>query len=229
MRILSKFIIQGFFLANIFKFGAVAVAATAILSSSAAAQGGFIGAEGALLQSKLKLDYPFLNQLDDPKDSSMEFGLKAGYDFDTFRIWGGLSLRTEGSQIYNNPNLTNGIDTLNINGKFIWQTNNILLGVNYTPPLNYKYKLSLGAYTGLSIVKGEFNGEVQSTNVANQLGYDSKSGVGNLFGAKLGAIYEVDKNNEIEFGIKGDYQTTTIDEYNNIRNYGLYIGYNLKF
>ena len=215
-------------MANIFKFGAAAIAATAILSSSAAAQGGFVGVEGALLQSQLKLDYPFSNLLDDPKDTSMELGLKGGYDFDTFRIWGGLSLRTAGSQIYNS-NLTNGSDTVKINGKFIWQTNNILLGVNYTPPLNYKYKLSLGAYTGLSIVKGEFNGEVTSPNVANALGYDSKSGVGNLFGAKLGAIYEVDTNNEIEFGIKGDYQTTTIDEYNNIRNYGLYIGYNLKF
>ena len=215
-------------MANIFKFGAAAIAATAILSSSAAAQGGFVGVEGALLQSQLKLDYPFSNLLDDPKDTSMELGLKGGYDFDTFRIWGGLSLRTAGSQIYNS-NLTNGSDTVKINGKFIWQTNNILLGVNYTPPLNYKYKLSLGAYTGLSIVKGEFNGEVTSSNVANALGYDSKSGVGNLFGAKLGAIYEVDRNNEIEFGIKGDYQTTTIDEYNNIRNYGLYIGYNLKF
>ena len=46
---------------------------------------------------------------------------------------------------------------------------------------------------------------------------------------KLGGIYEVVENNEIEFGIKGDYQITTIDEYNNIRNYGLYVGYNLKF
>ena len=217
-------------MANIFKFGAAAIAATAILSSSAAAQGGFVGVEGALLQSQLKLDYPFSNLLDDPKDTSMELGLKGGYDFDTFRIWGGLSLRTAGSQIYNS-NLTNGSDTVKINGKFIWQTNNILLGVNYTPPLNYKYKLSLGAYTGLSIVKGEFNGQAESLNASGPytLGYHSKSGVGNLFGAKLGGIYEVDRNNEIEFGIKGDYQTTTIDEYNNIRNYGLYIGYNLKF
>ena len=211
---------------NIFKFSAAAIAATAILSSSAAAQGGFIGAEGALLQSQLKLDYPFSNLLDDPKDSSMELGLKAGYDFDTFRIWGGLSLRTAGSEIYNS-NLTDGSNTGSINGKFIWQTNNILLGVNYTPPLNYKYKLSLGAYTGLSIVKGEFNGDAQYATYT--YGYHSKSGVGNLFGVKLGTIYEVDKNNEIEFGIKGDYQTTTIEEYNNIINYGLYIGYNLKF
>ena len=211
---------------NIVKFGAAALAATAILSSNAVAQGGFAGVEGGLLQSKLKLDYPFSNLLDNPKDTSMELGLKGGYDFDTFRIWGGLSIRTASSQIYYLQNLTNGSDTVNINGKFIWQTNNILLGANYTPSLNYKFKLSLGAYTGLSIVKGEFNGEVSGSY---PLGYDSKSGVGNLFGVKLGAIYEVDKNNEIEFGIKGDFQTTTIEEYDNIRNYGLYVGYNLKF
>ena len=46
---------------------------------------------------------------------------------------------------------------------------------------------------------------------------------------KLGGIYEVVKNNEIEFGIKGDYQTTGIEDYDNIFNYGVYVGYNYKF
>ena len=220
-------------MANIFKFGAAAIAATAILSSSAAAQGGFVGVEGALLQSQLKLDYPFSNLLDDPKDTSMELGLKGGYDFDTFRIWGGLSLRTAGSQIYNS-NLTNGSDTVKINGKFIWQTNNILLGANYTPPLNYKFKLSLGAYTGLSIVKGEFTGQAQFTaqnrngTYRREYSDNSVTKVGSILGGNLGAIYEVVENNEIEFGIKGYYQTTNITEYNNIINYGLYVGYNYK-
>ena len=216
-------------MANIFKFGAAAIAATAILSSSAAAQGGFVGVEGALLQSQLKLDYPFSNLLDDPKDTSMELGLKAGYDFDTFRILGGYSYRSQGSQKYN---LRSGNDFNDfIDGEFSWQTNNIFLGVNYTPSLSNNFKLSLGAYTGLSIVKGEFNGQAESLNASGPytLGYHSKSGVGNLFGAQLRGIYEVDRNNKIEFGIKGDYQTTTIHEYNNIRNYGLYVGYNLKF
>lgn len=46
---------------------------------------------------------------------------------------------------------------------------------------------------------------------------------------KLGGIYEVVENNEIEFGIKGDYQTTDIKDYDNILNYGVYVGYNYKF
>ncbi|WP_086318819.1 hypothetical protein [Campylobacter devanensis] len=46
---------------------------------------------------------------------------------------------------------------------------------------------------------------------------------------KLGGIYEVVENNEIEFGIKGDYQTTDIEDYDNILNYGVYVGYNYKF
>lgn len=46
---------------------------------------------------------------------------------------------------------------------------------------------------------------------------------------KLGGIYEVVENNEIEFGIKGDYQTTGIEDYDNILNYGIYVGYNYKF
>ena len=46
---------------------------------------------------------------------------------------------------------------------------------------------------------------------------------------KLGGIYEVVENNEIEFGIKGDYQTTGIEDYDNILNYGIYVDYNYKF
>lgn len=42
---------------------------------------------------------------------------------------------------------------------------------------------------------------------------------------KLGGIYEVVENNEIEF----DYQTTGLDAYDNILNYGVYVGYNYKF
>ena len=220
-------------MANIFKFGAAAIAATAILSSSAAAQGGFVGVEGALLQSQLKLDYPFSNLLDDPKDTSMELGLKGGYDFDTFRILGGYSYRSQGSQKYN---LRSGNDFNDfIDGEFSWQTNNIFLGVNYTPSLSNNFKLSLGAYTGLSIVKGEFTGQAQFTaqnrngTYRREYSDNSVTKVGSILGGKLGAIYEVVENNEIEFGIKGDYQTTNITEYNNIINYGLYVGYNYKF
>ncbi|MDY3133018.1 MAG: hypothetical protein SPI60_02480 [Campylobacter lanienae] len=222
-------------MANIVKFGAATIAATAILSSGATAKELFVGVEGALLQSQVKLE-PFFNQLDDPKDTSIELGLKAGYDFDTFRIWGGYSYRSQGSQKYNFRDGNGFID-----GEFSWQANNILIGADYTPSLSNNFKLSLGAYTGLSIVKGEFTGQGRYTSgvltysryTSGTLTYTysdgSETGVGNLLGVKLGAIYEVVENNEIEFGIKGDYQATSIEEYDNIINYGLYVGYNYKF
>ncbi|WP_086244991.1 outer membrane beta-barrel protein [Campylobacter devanensis] len=211
---------------NIVKFGAAAIAATAILSSSAAAQGVFVGVEGALLQSQVKLDDIYPSVLDDPKDTSIELGLKGGYDFDAFRVWGGYSYRTKGSEDYN---MKDGADF--INGEFNWQTHNILVGADYTPSLTDSFKLALGAYTGLSIVKGEFSGQAEYTIDGVKYGIDNDptTGTGALFGLKLGGIYEVVENNEIEFGIKGDYQTTGIEDYDNILNYGVYVGYNYKF
>ncbi|WP_086296073.1 outer membrane beta-barrel protein [Campylobacter devanensis] len=211
---------------NIFKFGAAAIAATAILSSSAVAQGVFVGVEGALLQSQVKLDDIYPSVLDDPKDTSIELGLKGGYDFDAFRVWGGYSYRTKGSEDYN---MKDGTDF--INGEFNWQTHNILVGADYTPSLTDSFKLALGAYTGLSIVKGEFSGQAEYTTdgLTYVMDNDSTTGTGAIFGLKLGGIYEVVENNEIEFGIKGDYQTTGIEDYDNILNYGVYVGYNYKF
>ncbi|WP_096026526.1 outer membrane beta-barrel protein [Campylobacter lanienae] len=215
---------------NIVKFGAVVVAATAILSSSAAAQGGFVGVEGVLLQSQVKLDDIYPSVLDDPKDTSIELGLKAGYDFDVFRVWGGYSYRTKGSE---DDNMKDGADF--INGEFNWQTHNILVGADYTPSLTDSFKLTLGAYTGISIVRGEFTGQAQFTTQDSYGTYEftlsdnSITGVGSIWGAKLGGIYEVVENNEIEFGIKGDYKITDIEDYDNILNYGVYVGYNYKF
>ncbi|WP_086267901.1 outer membrane beta-barrel protein [Campylobacter devanensis] len=211
---------------NIFKFGVAAIAATAILSSSAAAQGVFVGVEGVLLQSQVKLDDIYPSVLDDPKDTSIELGLKGGYDFDAFRVWGGYSYRTKGSEDYN---MKDGTDF--INGEFNWQTHNILVGADYTPSLTDSFKLALGAYTGLSIVKGKFSGQAEYTTdgLTYVMDNDSTTGTGAIFGLKLGGIYEVIENNEIEFGIKGDYQTTGIEDYDNILNYGVYVGYNYKF
>ena len=213
-------------MANIAKIGLQVLVATTLMSSAAAAENIFVGVEGALLQSKVKLDDIYPSVIDDPKDTSIELGLKAGYDFDAFRVWGGYSYRTKGSEDYN---MKDGAGF--INGEFNWQTHNILIGADYTPSLTDSFKLALGAYTGLSIVKGEFSGKSEYTiDGVKHTGNDvSKTDTGALFGLKLGGIYEIVENNEIEFGIKGDYQTTGIEDYDNILNYGVYVGYNYKF
>ncbi|MBO7155584.1 MAG: hypothetical protein J6V67_06815 [Campylobacter sp.] len=213
-------------MANIVKFGVKVLAATALMSSAAAAEGLFVGVEGALLQTQIELNDDYPSTIDDLKDTSVELGLKAGYDFDAFRVWGGYSYRTKGSE---DVNYKNGGDYLK--GEFNWQTHNILVGADYTPSLTDSFKLALGAYTGLSIVKGEFSGEGEYTIAPYHytLSSDSVTGTGALFGLKLGGIYEVVENNEIEFGIKGDYQTTGIEDYDNALSYGVYVGYNYKF
>ncbi|MBR2917196.1 MAG: hypothetical protein IKC25_00455, partial [Campylobacter sp.] len=83
-------------MANIAKIGLQVLVATTLMSSAAAAENIFVGVEGALLQSKVKLDDIYPSVIDDPKDTSIELGLKAGYDFDAFRVWGGYSYRTKG-------------------------------------------------------------------------------------------------------------------------------------
>lgn len=208
---------------NIVKFGTKVLVATALMSSVAAAENIFVGVEGALLQSQVKLDDIYPSVIDDPKDMAIELGLKVGYDFDIFRVWGGYSYRTKGSEDYNIKGPNGFVD-----GEFSWQTHNILVGADYTPSLTDSFKLALGAYTGLSIVKGEFSGKAKyaAYNIMSDV---SKTDTGALFGLKLGGIYEVVQNNEIEFGIKGDYQTTGLDAYDNILNYGVYVGYNYKF
>lgn len=213
-------------MANIVKFGTKVLVATALMSSVAVAENIFVGVEGALLQSQVKLDDIYPSVIDDPKDTSIELGLKTGYDFDAFRVWGGYSYRTKGSEDYNIKGPNGFVD-----GEFSWQTHNILVGADYTPSLTDSFKLAVGAYTGISIVKGEFSGKSEYIiDGVKHTGNDvSKTDTGALFGLKLGGIYEIVQNNEIEFGIKGDYQTTGLDAYDNILNYGIYVGYNYKF
>lgn len=178
-------------MANIVKFGVKVLVATALMSSTAAAEGLFVGVEGALLQTQIELNDDYPSTIDDLKDTSVELGLKAGYDFDAFRVWGGYSYRTKGSE---DVNYKNGGDYLK--GEFNWQTHNILVGADYTPSLTDSFKLALGAYTGLSIVKGEFSGEGEYTidPYHYTLSSDSVTGTGALFGLKLGGIYEVVEN-----------------------------------
>ena len=78
-------------------------------------------------------------------------------------------------------------------------------------------------------ISGFASGINEAYESINTFRDNSITRVGSILGGNLGAIYEVVENNEIEFGIKGDYQTTNITEYNNIINYGLYVGYNYKF
>ena len=186
----------------------------------------FVGVEGALIQTKVTLNDEYPSVLDDLSDSSVELGFRAGYDFGDYRVWGGYAYRTKGSE---DVDYKNGGDYLK--GEFSWTTHNILVGADYTPTIAESFKLVLGAYTGISFVKGEFEGSGHYTRwpYTYTLSSDSVSGTGALIGAKVGGLYAINDNNEIKLGVKADYQSTGIEDFDNATNYGVYLGYNYKF
>ncbi|MCD8213144.1 MAG: hypothetical protein LUC34_03700 [Campylobacter sp.] len=85
----------------------------------------------------------------------------------------------------------------------------------------------LGAYTGVARI---------NLKISDEDGDLKKNTTGWLTGAKLGGIYEIDANNEIEFGYKleyAKYSTIHIDDDVHAKakelSHGLFVGYNYKF
>lgn len=67
---------------------------------------------------------------------------------------------------------------------------------------------------------------------SNYYAYTNEKTLGLVLGGKLGGIYSLDSNNDIEFGVKADktwfrkiYQTDNVKQ----TKYGIYAGYTYKF
>lgn len=211
-------------MSNIVKFGTKVLVASALMSSAVLAEGTFVGVEGAFVQSKMGLG---VEDISDPKDGAFQLGIKAGYDFDYYRLWAGYSYQTEASET---QTLSNGKDSIDL--KFAWSAHNFLVGADYTPSITESFKAVVGAYGGLSVIKAknQTDGKITfggSTYTGN--GSQSKTDTGAIVGLRLGGIYAVDANDEIEFGLKTDYTKTGNDKADDVTSYGVYVSYNYKF
>lgn len=192
-----------------------------LVCSSVLAQGAFVGFE---------VDYSFKSnnkiKEDDGEsskyhDNQFGLGVKAGYDFDVARVYGKYSYSLKASQ---------EISDRKGHEKYDWKTHRFLLGADYTPQIAQDFKLVLGGYTGLAVQKT--TADVHEFNIgkyiikANQKGW--------VLGAKIGGIYSINANNEVEFGYRADrtdYRASkkleSVD--NKETNHGFYLGYNYKF
>ncbi|MBR6952804.1 MAG: hypothetical protein IKH66_03185 [Campylobacter sp.] len=197
------------------------VLASSLMANFASANSVFVGFDGVYnIKSELELDAG--NVSGKIKDSTFGLGLKVGYDFDLFRVYGEYLYKTKAKDSYSD----NDGESL-----YEWNAHQFLIGADYTPRLMENFKFVLGAYTGIS----RLNYEISTTDIV--LGnYDDKvNKTGWLLGAKIGGIYELNSNNEIEFGVKGDYVNYgSVSDYDGSldfteMNYGLYLGYNFKF
>ena len=213
-------------MANIVKFGAKVLVATALLSSAAAAEGTFVGFEGALLQSTLNPNVNGFKLLgDDPKDTAFDLGFKVGQDFGDYRVWAGYAYRTAAKESYS-VTAAAGSATYDVE----WKSHNFLVGGAYTPAITESFRALVGGYIGIArtTIDEAGTGTIPSLNF-NWSGSSSTSGTGVLVGAKLGSIYAINDNNEIEFGLKVDYTDTGVEWLDSTTNYGIYVGYNYKF
>ena len=178
--------------------------------SFAMAEGAFIGYEGGYsFASNVKLSEA--NDGARLRKGQFNSGVKAGYDFDSFRAYGAYfySFQTK-KQIEDDD------DRFTVK----WKKHSLLAGVDYTPSITKDIKLVAGGYTGvsrLSITRDDVNKKFYDT--------------GFVLGAKFGAEYLLDQNNILEAGMKTDYTFYKADDVSKVResNIGLYVGYTYKF
>ncbi|MGH1600748.1 outer membrane beta-barrel protein [Campylobacter majalis] len=174
-----------------------------VCASAAFAEGAFVGVNaGYDIRSQLKADG------DKVKDSRPTIELKAGYDFDIFRVYGSYEYGFEAKD---------SID----GSKLKYKTHKFLLNADYTPEITTDLKLVAGGYVGASYLK---------LKVFDEAGTNKVSDTAPIIGLRLGAQYSLDTNNAIEFGVKTDYAKHKRDgESAKNTNTGLYLGYNYKF
>ena len=178
--------------------------------SFAMAEGAFIGYEGGYsFASNVKLSEA--NDGARLRKGQFNSGIKAGYDFDSFRAYGAYfySFQTK-KQIEDDD------DRFTVK----WKKHSLLAGADYTPSITEDIKLVLGGYTGVSRL-------LISRDDTDHKFYDT----GFVLGAKFGAEYLLDQNNILEAGMKTDYTFYKADDVSRVResNIGLYVGYTYKF
>ena len=179
--------------------------------SFAMAEGAFIGYEGGYSFASNWKEKTTDGESGSVRKGQFNSGVKAGYDFDSFRAYG--------AYFYNFQTKKELEDD---GEKYIikWNKHSFLAGADYTPSITSDVKLVAGAYTGVSRIKFK----VDNSDSAQH-------STGLVLGTKLGAAYLLDQNNILEAGVKADYTFyKKIDEVK-VResNIGLYVGYTYKF
>ncbi|HED7317335.1 TPA: outer membrane beta-barrel protein [Campylobacter coli] len=211
------------------KFLSVIVGIALFSSSALAAEesGFFIGADAAYVQTKVKGDLKH-NKTGavfngDLSSSIPILGLRMGYRFnDLHRLYAAYSYSDEFSDIIRTPNLR-------IEGDF--NTHKFLLGYDFTPEIFKRVRAVAGGYLGYAKTSIDLKTSLLSL---------SQDFDGFVYGAKIGAIFELGASNEIEVGFKAEqieyntrnyYQETIGSNFYDPRqtNYGLYLGYTYKF
>ncbi|RKO64379.1 hypothetical protein CKA54_05690 [Campylobacter sp. P255] len=207
------------------------VACVALASNLALADensGLLLGVDAGWFHTKVKSDIEHSQKKSVKFNGDLEgnipvFGLKIGYRLnENHRLYGAYNYSSELSDVIN-------VSRLKIDGEFT--THKFLLGYDFTPKIFEKTRAVLGLYGGYARTDMTLKTSLLSI---------SQDFDGYTYGAKIGALYELNQANEIEFGFKAEqthyntrnfYQSTVGSNFYDPKqtNYGLYLGYTYKF
>ncbi|MCI5968316.1 MAG: porin family protein [Helicobacter sp.] len=176
-----------------------------------------MGIEGGMINSKFKGDDISL------KDNVPAFGIKMGYRFTpNFRTYGAYNYVTKAKGNYGYVNnYGEWIEEAEIN------VHKFLVGFDITPEIATNTRAVVGVYGGVAIANFDVTGVTTDVQYISTI---SASGSHFIYGAKLGALYEIGAG-EIEVGFKADQVSYKVEDAGKLKqtNLGLYIGYNYKF
>lgn len=203
-----------------------AILASSFATTSALADGAFMGIESdySFIKAKYKDEDGDIVG-DSIKSGQLGLGVKAGYDFDDYRVYASYGYDFTASK-------NRSYDEGYVKDK--WKKHTFLLGADYTPKIGANFKFLVGAYTGFSRLSvKEAWADVKNGKVT-ETGNNNFNKTGWVIGSKVGGIYEINANNAVEFGYKADYtkygkvekaEITKLKE----TNHGIYAGYTYKF
>ena len=212
------------------------LAVMAGFSSIAAAEGVFVGGALDAQSSKLKASScqsPSGHDLDCSdklSGSRMGLGLKAGYDFGQFRVYGQYQHNFKAKETIHETHSFNGKVMSVYDEELSWKTDDLTVGADFTPSFSDSFKGLIGGYLGYSHLKYNYK---DTGTYPDSFGFNAN---GIVYGARLGGIYNFNEHNELEFGVKAEqanYKRHTDEDGDSFKpkttNYGAFVGYNYKF
>lgn len=181
----------------------IAAACVALFSSLASAEKLFVGGEGGWIHSHGSFDNKNFGR-QKRNGNAFDIGVKAGY------------IINENGRVY-------GAYRYDFGAKYSGakrRAHKFLLGYDFTPQVYDAWRAVLGLYGGYGMMSFK---KAEEKTIRYRKGF--------AYGGKVGALYELDANNEVElgfrveqlrFGRKSETKPTFTD-------YGLYLGYAYKF
>lgn len=220
----------------------VAVAVVVGLASSVLAEGFFVGGQLGInfkpvkAEENAKINYSGTYYTEGDSKIAPFMGVKFGYDFDLWRAYGAFNYNS-GTDYEYSSRTTTQYQNFEIDNESL----DFVIGADWTPEINSKFKIVVGPYAGYSVLNTDMSYTNSTSGIISEFERTIRQN-GFVYGGKIGGIITFARHHEIDFGVK--YDTVKYGDKDDIivssdismnmkgikrNSVGLYAGYNFKF